>query len=314
VSGAADQLTRLLALLPYVMSHPGVTEAELARQFGVDARQIRRDLMLAFVCGLPGHLPDDLIEVAWDTDGGVTVRNADAVRRPLRLSVDEALALTVALRTLAELPGADDAVHRALAKVERAAGAVAEATGGVSVAVEAEPDVVPVLREALDRRRRVHLRYWVPARDEETERDVDPLRLLVAGGRTYLWGWCRLVEDLRTFRTDRVVAVSVLDAPSDPPAEARTRPLPESLFTPSAADRVVTLRLAPAARWVPEYYPCDVVREEPDGSLVVRVRSREDGWLVRLALRLGPAAEVLDPADLADAVRGEAGAALAGYG
>ena len=85
--------------------------------------QLVKDLELLFVCGTPGHLPDDLIEADWES-GQVFLGNADAIARPLRLSVDEALALLAGLRTLAELPGLDerDALESALAKLEAAAG------------------------------------------------------------------------------------------------------------------------------------------------------------------------------------------------
>ena len=58
--------------------------------------------------------------------------------------------------------------------------------------------------------RRVHLTYYVPGRDEATERDVDPMRLVLVDGRTYLEGWCRRAEGVRLFRIDRVVAIEVL--------------------------------------------------------------------------------------------------------
>ena len=51
----------------------------------------------------------------------------------------------------------------------------------------------------------------MPARDEATERDVDPIRLFTSDATVYLAGWCRAVEDLRTFRLDRVLAAEVLD-------------------------------------------------------------------------------------------------------
>ncbi len=318
MSTSSARLERLLALVPYLLAHPASPLDDLARTFGVTLRQLRQDLDLIFMCGLPGHSPADLIEVWYDQDGCVSVTNADTIRRPLRLTTDEALALVVALRTLADVPGpqGDDAVRRALAKIETAAGEAAEQAGRVAVAVEAEPEVVATLRGALAAGRRVHLAYYVPGRDETTERDVDPMRLLVAEGRTYLQGWCRRVEDVRTFRTDRIVSVVQLDAPADLPPDAG--PPPDALFTPSPDDRLVTLRLEPTARWVADYYPCEPMpepgRASGDDRLVVRLRSRETSWLVRLVMRLGTAAVVLEPAELAAEVRAEAAAALSAYG
>ena len=313
MSTSSARLERLLALVPYLLAHPGTPLPELARTFGVPVRQLRQDLNLIFVCGLPGHTPGDLIEVWFGPNDTVSVTNADTIARPLRLTTDEALALVVALRTLADVPAAegDDAVRRALAKIETAAGEAAEQAARVAVAVEAEPAIVAAARGALRRSHRVRLSYYVPGRNETTERDVDPMRLLVTAGRTYLQGWCHRATDIRSFRTDRIVALTELEQRADPPPDAG--PLPDTLFTPSETDRLVSLRLEPRARWVADYYPCEWVTEAGDGRLTVTLRSRESTWLVRLILRLGSQATVLGPDELIADVRREAAAALAAY-
>jgi proteasome accessory factor C len=170
-----------------------------------------------------------------------------------------------------------------------------------------------VVRRALADGRRLHLAYYVPGRDETTERDVDPMRLLIVDGRAYLEGWCRRVEDVRLFRLDRVVDVSVLDAAADVPAQAVGRDVGAGLFQPSADDLLVTLELGPAARWVSEYYPCEDVVELPGGRARVTLRTPDPRWVVRLALRLGASGAVVGPPDLAAQVRAEAAAALAAY-
>jgi proteasome accessory factor C len=314
VSGAASRLGRLLALVPYLISRPGARVEDVAAAFGIDEKRLIDDLELLFVCGLPGHLPDDLIEASFE-GGVIHVSNADAIARPMRLAADEALALLVGLRTLADIPGLQDrdALDRTIAKLERAAGDAAAASSAVAVAVEAESSVVPVVRRALADGRRLHLRYYVPGRDETTERDVDPMRMLLVDGRAYLEAWCRRVEDVRLFRLDRVVALEVLDVAAEVPPEAVSRDVSDGLFQPSPDDRVVTLELGPAARWVIDYYPCESVEERAGGGAQVRLRTQDSRWVVRLALRLGGTARVVDPPDVAEAVRREAAAALAAY-
>lgn len=314
MSGATDRLPRLLALVPYLLSHPGSRLGDLAAVFGVTEKQLRDDLRLIWMCGLPGHLPDDLIDVEYAGDR-VTVSNAETIARPLRLTADEALALVVALRTLADVPAPpdSDAVGRALAKLEAAVGDAAAGAQAVTVAVEAQPETVATVRGALERSRALHLRYYVPARDETTERDVDPMRLLLVEGRPYLEAWCRRVEGVRLFRLDRVVGLAVLEEPARVPPEARPRNLDDGLFQPSATDEVVTLELAPAARWVADYYPCQSVQERPDGTLVVEIRTPATRWVRRLALQLGGSGRVLSPPELVREVRTEATAALAAY-
>jgi proteasome accessory factor C len=314
--GATARLSRLLAMVPWLLRRQGVPLPEAARHFGITEQQLVKDLELLFVCGTPGHLPDDLIEADWES-GRVYLDNADAISRPLRLAVDEAVALLVGLRTLAAVPGLHDrdTVDSVLAKLSTAAGDAAAAASALSVDIGrgAQAPTLAAAREAVRRGRRVHLRYLVPSRDETTERDVDPMRVLNAGDRWYLEGWCHQAEDVRLFRLDRVAGIDVLDEDGTPPPDAVARDVDERLFTPSAEDVVVTVDLDPAARWVAEYYPVEEVEELPGDGLRVRLRTASPDWLPRLALRLGGGLRVVAPREVAEHVARTAEAALAGY-
>jgi proteasome accessory factor C len=316
VTGATARLSRLLALVPYLLARQGVPIGDAAREFGISERQLVKDLELLFVCGLPGHLPDDLIEADWES-GHVYVSNADAIARPLRLGVDEAVALLVGLRTLAELPGLHDrdALERAIAKLERAAGDAAAPGGQVAVEVDGHGRgaILALWHQALALGRRLHLRYHVPARDETTERDVDPMRVVVVDGRPYLEAWCRRAEGVRLFRLDRVVDATLLDIPAAVPEDARPRDFDEGVFQPSPDDLLVTVDLRPGGHWVAEYYPCESIEELEDDVLRITLRTADTRWVERLLLRLGGSGQVVEPADLAERVRSKAVAALAAY-
>lgn len=316
MTGATARLSRLLALVPYLLARQGVPIGEAAREFGISERQLVKDLELLFVCGLPGHLPDDLIEADWES-GHVYVSNADAIARPLRLGVDEAVALLVGLRTLAELPGLHDrdAIERAIAKLERAAGDAAAPGGQVAVEVDGHGRgaILALWHQALALGRRLHLRYHVPARDETTERDVDPMRVVVVDGRPYLEAWCRRAEDVRLFRLDRVVDAKLLDISAAVPEDARHRDFDEGVFQPSPDDLLVTVDLRPAGHWVAEYYPCESIEDLENDVLRITLRTADTRWVERLLLRLGGSGQVVEPADLADRVRNKAMAALAMY-
>jgi proteasome accessory factor C len=313
----AERMTRLLALVPYLQARPdGVRLADAAGDFGVTEAQLRRDLDLLWVCGLPGHGPGDLIDLAFEGDR-VRVTFTAGMVRPLKLSTDEAVALIVALRTLLELPGLaeGEAVSRALAKVSAAAGHPAEVAAPVVVSVDAREQSLAVVRTGLERHRALHLHYYVPSRDERTERTVDPMRLLLVDGHWYLEAWCRNVEGTRLFRLDRIDDVTVLDEPAAPPPEAHERDLDDGLYQPAAEAPQVRLRLARTARWVADYYPVEEQAEvtDPPGGLAVTVRTSDLAWARRLVASLGGAATVDEPAELAEQVAGEARAALARY-
>ncbi len=322
-STSTDRLQRLLALVPYVVSRKAVGLSETAAAFGVSERELVDDLNMLWCVEL--RAPDPYCPIDLSYEGGeIVVSQAESMDRPLRLGVDEASALLVALRMLAEVgqvasvPGLVEgsALSRTIAKLEAAAGEAAAPSAMVAVQVDrkAERSVLDRAREALDSGRRVHLSYYVPGRDEATERDVDPMRLLVVEGRTYLEGWCRRAEAVRLFRLDRVLAIEVLAVPAEVPRDAEPHDVDQGLFRPGPDDLRVVLELSPYGRWVAEYYPCEEVTELAEGRLRVVLRTPDGEWVRRLALRLGEDGRIVEPASLAADVRREAAAALARYG
>jgi proteasome accessory factor C len=310
-----DRLGRLLNLVPYLMARPGILVADAAADLDVSEKQLREDLELLWVCGLPGYGPGDLIDMAFDGDR-VTVTYDAGIDRPLRLNHDEALALVVALRMLAQIPGGHsrEAVERALAKIESAAG---DAAAGLPVAVRApglRNERVAELQGAVQRQRALRLTYYTATRDEVTERVVDPMRVLLVGGFAYLEAWCRRAEAVRMFRADRIDSCTELDEPANPPPEAVPSEVRTSIFTPSPDLPLVTLRIGRWARWITEYYPCERVVEESPDHWLVTLRASDLGWARRLVLGLGSEVTVVSPPELVEAVRTEARAALDAYG
>ena len=322
---ASDQLARLLSLVPWLRAHPGVSKAEAAAAFSISVDQLDRDLQLAFTCELPGQ-PEVFIDIDYLDSDRVSVIDAGSIDRPLRLRADEAVSLLVGLRSLAAVPGLADraALDSALAKIEDAAARVGVGLGPdttalrVGAAAAAGGDPVSAIRTGLAQGRRLHLGYWVPSRDEVTERDVDPFRVFTVDDTGYLEGYCHASEDVRTFRLDRVMHAEVLaDAATTPQPEPDRIREPAAVFHPSDMDTVVVLDLDPEARWVPEYYSCEWVKpldDAPEGSLRVALRTADPRLVVRLVLRLGGAARVVEPGGVAEDVRRAAGEALVAYG
>ncbi len=322
MSGAREQVARLLAMVPYIQARREVSVDQAAAEFGVAPAQILKDLNVLWFCGLPGLGMGDLIEVDMDAlegEGVIRVSNADYLTRPLRLDSSEASALIVALRALRESSGPDvrPIVDRTLGKLESAAGDAAAAAAQVDVRLPQQDSrlagVRVTLSEALEQHRQVKIDYYVPARDESTDRTVDPFRLVTAEGNDYLEAWCHTAEGQRLFRLDRISAATVLDTPADDHDDVVPRDLAVGLFQPSPEDALVTLLLEPQARWVAEYYPTESVEEVGEGRLRVHLRVADSGWVLRLLLRLGGAAHVESPVGLADDVARTATEALANY-
>lgn len=308
MSTSREQVGRLLAMVPYLQSRPGVTITEVADAFSITAKQVLADLKVLWMCGLPGGLPDDLIEIDMDAaqgEGVVHLGNADYLTRPLRFTRDEAISLVVALQAICGM--ATGSMRRA---ADSAAAKLSRVTGHedpVWLAVNTgDDDLREQLVLAIEAGQRVRLTYDGAARGETTEPLVDPAGIQMRDSVAYLQAWSLERSAWRTYRLDRMVQVSTTGERAEPHGPAPE--LPEGWFDGSNGE--VTVVLAPGAAWVAEYYPVLEAAPAPAGAgsgeqgLVARFAVADPGWLDALLLRLGDQVIVLDPTDArASAVR-----------
>jgi proteasome accessory factor C len=295
---AGPRLARVLAIVPYVLAHPGTTITELAERFRVDRREIEQDLELLPMCGLPPYTADRLIDVWVMDDGSVEIRLAEYFERPLRLTPAEGVSLVAAARALLAVPGADASgpLASALNKLEAAVGT----SGRLQVDVGAVTNL-DVLQAAVDDREQLDLDYFSYARDEMTTRRVEPERVFHALGAWYLAAYCHRAGDERLFRVDRIRAVRRTGDRFEPrPAPVGGRgddpdDVGALVYHPGPDDERVTLRLAPEVVWVLDSLPYEARKSERGGRERVVVPVSGDAFLERLLLRLGPAAEIVAP-------------------
>lgn len=339
---SVDRLVRLLALPAWVAEHPGASFDEAAAHFGVGARTIERDVYTLWVSGLPGGLPDALVDFDADDFESRRLRLTQplGLDRPIRLSREEAVSLLLALRVLIGLLDADAEAASPLRRAEAAVSALlgyerpdsapppdapgrpAPAGGdGAGPAADRVPAAAPApaggsgavlaaVRRATARRERLRLVY-VSATDERTERDVDPLELVSDGSHLSLLAWCCTARGERTFRLDRIVSAEPAGRAADP----HPRPSSAAAGRPDriAHGETAVLHLEPGGRWLAEQIPCEEVVRLADGSLRVRVVGRDERWLVGLVLSAGRHLRGVEPRSLAAAAAARARGALERY-
>ncbi|MFN8036218.1 MAG: WYL domain-containing protein [Acidimicrobiia bacterium] len=306
--GAGGRLQRVLALVPYIAAHPGVTIAELATRFQVPEAELEHDLELLPFCGLPPYSPDRLIDVEI-YDGQVWIRFAEYFERPLRLSAGEGLALVAACHALLAVPGSerDGPLASAATKLEAAVGSGA----GVSVDVTGGP-FLEALRDAAHEHRRVEVDYYSFGRDALTTRRIDPWSVFHAFGQWYVAAYCHAAGEERLFRVDRVRALRPTDERFEPPPGADVAER-RDVYHPRPDDPRVELTLAASAEWVVDTYPTERADRRADGTFHVVLTVSEQAWLERLLLRLGPDATVLGPPELVGTAEATASRLLGRY-
>ncbi len=206
--------TRVLTVLEILQSRQQISGIELAERLEVDQRTVRRYVTMLQDMGIP-------VVSKRGRYGAYSLRPGFKLP-PLMFRDDEAFALTIGLIAARKLglAVAAPAVESVLAKIERVLPvALKEHVRAVqeTLVFDFNPasnapssEIVTTLCMAALQKRRVALKYhaW---HTEVTERALDPYGLVCRSGFWYTVGFCHLRQDLRSFRLDRIVSVTIHD-------------------------------------------------------------------------------------------------------
>ena len=200
---------RLLKILTYLRSRrTAVTATTLAERMNVSERTVYRDIQSLILSGVP---------VEGEAGIGYLVK-ADASLAPLTFTESQVEALMLGARLVKGLgdDGMVTAADEALTKIR----AVIPDALMHRLNQRQTPFLVPIygreerlqfgelLRNAITQRQVLTLDY-VDGEDKASSRVVEPIGLVLWGVTWTVVTWCRLRKDYRTFRLDRIKAVSV---------------------------------------------------------------------------------------------------------
>lgn len=312
-----NRTDRLVALVMYLQSRRVTTAAQMAEHFEITERTIYRDLAALGEAGVP---------ILGEAGVGYTLMRGYHLP-PVMFSPDEALALVTG-GLLAERM-TDDTTRAA----------IRSALGKVNVVLPADlqrrvhrlresmqisgrkPGVGPVslsqLQLALADARVVRLRYRAARRDDTTLREVEPLGLVFYLDQWHLIGWCRLREDVRDFRVDRIHSVEVSNEPAPPRPDFDLAGYVAQTWTPDPRQKAeieVHSRLLETVR---RYWGPAILEEHPCGESVRVIFThspQETAHVARWLLSFGTVVRVIEPALLREEIVIQARAALAHHG
>jgi proteasome accessory factor C len=306
-SMALDRIRRCLAMVPLIRARPGIRIGELASMFGVTDREIRADIAeVLSLCGVPPYLPHNYLVFSMDGDR-VRIRFADHLKRPVHLTLQEALAIDLALRGVAggPTPPFGDAAARLRAKLRTLLrGRDREALDALDRSVvgkeapAAVVETIAVLKEAMSRNVAARIVYYTAGRDAVTERTIEPYGLVDQGGVWYVVAHCRSRKAELPFRVDRIRTAELTReeylVPDDFSLERYRSPEP---YVDAGEEQPVRVRFSAAvAERVRESTPKRDLEERPGGEVVRTYRTGPRArWLYALVARHGRDAEVLSP-------------------
>jgi len=304
LSHARTRLTRaqiMATVHGYEVDTEGLSEAEATKRVTAFERMFERDKDELRRLGVPLHTVVDEVhgdEIGYRIDPSLTPI------KPLDLTPAELAVLSLAYEYWSDAAVGAEA-RQAVTKIVSAAPPVPRIELPLALRSASSSEAFVVLADAISRRTRVHFEYRSATASGLVMRTVEPWQLQVGGGAQYLVGWDVDREAPRTFRLSRMVGPVTVEGPEQ--AFSIPDPLPAAMDAPGAP-RTARVGLRPGAGHA--WRERGRVVGHEDGWDLVDVPYRHSDALLEELFRLGGAARVVAPAELAAVVREHAAAAL----
>jgi predicted DNA-binding transcriptional regulator YafY len=170
----------------------------------------------------------------------------------------------------------------------------------------AEKEKLSILKKAVRELRLIHFSY-TNSQGTDTDRDCEPLGIVMKRYIWYLHGYCRLRKELRIFRLSRIEHLRVLPEAFEqrliPPEDMNLR---WSRSNGPHGVRLV-LQFQPKAKAkVQDYFSSEQIVTQPDGTLLVTAIQPEEPWLYDFLLSYGADVLIIEPGSIAQAVKKKA--------
>lgn len=297
-----NRIDRLTAMILMLQGRRVVTAEQIGEHFEISVRTVYRDIAALGEAGVP---------IAAEAGVGYSLMRGYHMP-PVQFTEEEAVALFMS-GELADKFGDESlktAVRAAMLKVRAVLpterkdylGKLGDAVGIMGALPESEDDkaVLMPVQEAVVRRRCLTLEYDTGGRGEVCERVVEPMGVVFYGRRWHLLAWCRLREDVRDFRLDRMRRFEVLAETFEPRDDFSMMRYLHGEADPS--DLIpITIECEP---WVLDRVlaelPAQLAEREPlaEGRMRVKGLAYNLDWLSGWLLGLGTAVSVVAPPEL----------------
>ncbi|MDX2139051.1 MAG: YafY family protein [Chloroflexota bacterium] len=291
-----NRIDRLFAILLLLQLKRRVTARDIAAEFAMSERTVYRDMKALSEMGIP---------IAAQAGEGYELLDTFTLP-PIALTEGEGMALFIALQWLIRNSTGtmQQAAHTSLRKIEASLPAqVHDEVRLLARLIDHFPSHPPLDWEqpelravvaAIRERRVLHMRYQGYQQDDVTEREIEPTGLTFSEGAWYVDAFCRLRNDMRSFRGSRILWLAARDEQFVP-----------RIMTPARQTAIdVRVRFEAAIRrHVQERQHYGYVETVSD---VMLYRVHDLSEIRRWLLGFGADAEVLEPAALRDWLRDEA--------
>lgn len=318
---SARHIQDLLLLVSYVQRNEGAPVDEVCKKLGVPREELLQYVDTLLLCGKPPFSPDDFILIVVENDR-IYVDIDQQLGRPLRLTAQEGLAISVALRTISDDGPYAATAQSALQKIkEHLADDVAELVREMEHRITIEggehgaEDRLAALRRGLEEKKEVAITYFSASSQTLTERKLRPYLLVQQAGYWYVVAFDNLREAERIFKVERVREARVTEETFELPADFDPDPFTSGrIFMPGQDLQTARIEIrGPAGRAVADTLSPRDVLESTSEHVLIQMHYANPEWLAAWVLSFGDAATVHEPAELREAVAERGRAVLALY-
>lgn len=289
------KIDRLIGILSILLQKEKVTAPELAERFEVNRRTINRDIEDLCKAGIP-------IVTTQGQGGGISIMDGYKMDRAL-LTNKEMQDILAGLRSLDSVNG----TSRYVQLMEKlSAGSSDFMEGNQSVLIDlsswyenALAFKIEMIRNAIDNKLALEFTYY--SSKGECGRQIEPYYLIFKWTSWYVWGWCRMREDFRLFKLNRMEGLGS----GENHFEERECPLPDlSEVRMFSGGIQVKALFDPACKWklVEEYGPGCYV-EQADGRLLFRSNFVNKDYLLTWFFAFRDEVEILEPEELRQEIK-----------
>lgn len=304
-----NRIDRLTAILIHLQSKPHVPLSELEDRFEVSRRTIFRDIRSLMEAGVP---------IGGDAGDGYFIVEGYHLP-PVVFSKEEAGAILLGAKLIEK--NADSQVSKnfgeALFKVKAVLryrdkefldnlDSSISVIGSPLTTQSGFPDShIADIQIALASRKVLAIIYHSNYNDQTTERTIEPLGLVHYSSRWHVIGYCRLREDFRDFRTDRIQKIRIMPESYDPSKYPNYLDFVHGMVGGTDAKEATILFSKKATRFIQEqkfYYGFIEERQVSDDEVEMKFLTPHYKYLAKWLMMFGCEATVVAPAVLQEMI------------
>lgn len=281
------KIDRLIGILSVLLQKEKVTAPELAEMFEVSRRTINRDIEDLCKAGIP-------VSTVQGAGGGIRIMDGYRMDRTILTSRDMQM-IMAGLRSLDSVSGSHY-YGQLMEKIK--AGSSDYVSGSESILIdlsswykESLTPKIEVIQNAIEEKKVIAFNYYAPSGD--STREIEPYFLIFKWSSWYVWGWCRLREDFRMFklnRMDKIIQTKV-------DVTKREVPMPELSIEKIFPGKVSVKAVFDASmKWhlIGEFGP-DSFQVQDDGTLLFEHEYTDMESLITWLLSCRDKVTVLEP-------------------